>query len=147
MESTPQPIRNPLPIQIWFFGCLAVIVLAAILETHGGREVFWPGTSQALPETCASRWRLGMDCPGCGLTRSFILLAHGDITGAWRLHSVGVLLFGYVLAQLPLSLAHWCGWQHRGLRIWTRANEVAIIVLAVLLAVRWLWRLFLGELW
>jgi hypothetical protein len=44
----------------------------------------------------------GMSCPGCGLTRCFISLAHGDIAAAWSFNPAGLWLFAIIAAQLPL---------------------------------------------
>jgi hypothetical protein len=73
-----------------------------------GREVFLPGVG-TIPETCTLHARLGIDCPGCGLTRSFIHLAHGDLRAAWSLNPVGLLMFAFVAAQIPLVISLlWC---------------------------------------
>lgn len=42
--------------------------------------------------TCIFRNTIGIPCPGCGMTRSYIHLLHGDIAGAWEMHP----LFGLV---------------------------------------------------
>ncbi|TWT87162.1 hypothetical protein Mal64_26970 [Pseudobythopirellula maris] len=84
-----------------------------------------------LPELCGSRLMLGAECPGCGLTRSFIALAHGDLHGSLAYHRVGWVLALAVLLQPPyrlLSLRYeasdaeptwpsWFGWGLIGLLI------------------------------
>ncbi|NVB80590.1 MAG: DUF2752 domain-containing protein [Kofleriaceae bacterium] len=40
----------------------------------------------------------GIDCPMCGMTRSFVALAHGDIGAAFRFHPAGPLLFVAMVA-------------------------------------------------
>jgi len=42
---------------------------------------------------CLSHELLGIDCPFCGMTRSFVALAHGDLGASLRLHPAGPLLF------------------------------------------------------
>src|SRR5712671_4868428 len=37
-----------------------------------------------LPPLCVARPYLGVKCPGCGLTRSFVYLAHGDVWSSIR---------------------------------------------------------------
>jgi hypothetical protein len=84
----------------------AVIVLAFLLEVHSDQRVAfgflpaWP-----LPETCPSRQLLHVNCPGCGLTRSFVYLAHGDWRASWNIHHVGMLLFLVVVLQIPYRIA------------------------------------------
>ncbi len=36
--------------------------------------------------TCIIRNTTGIPCPGCGMTRSYIHLLHGDVGGAYRMH-------------------------------------------------------------
>ena len=47
-----------------------------------------------LPSMCLSREIFGVNCPGCGLTRSFVLLAHGHIGESLRYHRLGIVLYG-----------------------------------------------------
>ena len=90
------------------------------------------------------RGRFGIDCPGCGLTRSFIHTANGDWGAAWRMHSLGLVLFGYVLLQLPLSLALWMRIEVGSLSFWTRLNVHLFLGLSGLLLIVWLLRLTFG---
>lgn len=46
----------------------------------------------------------GVDCPGCGLTRCFVAMGHGQVAVAWGYHPVGVVLFGVLVAQIPYRL-------------------------------------------
>ena len=47
----------------------------------------------------------GLDCPGCGLVRSFISLSHGELREAVRYNAMGPLLYLFFLAYLIRSLA------------------------------------------
>lgn len=94
------------------FISLGVIIAASVLEIRGTTQVAVPGLAP-LPELCLWRRCFGSDCAGCGLTRSFVSLAHGDLPGALRYHVAGTLLFACVVAQVPYR-----SWQlarlHRG---------------------------------
>ncbi len=46
----------------------------------------------------------GIDCPGYGLTRCFLAMAHNRMAAAWHYHPVGGMLFGAVVAQIPYRL-------------------------------------------
>jgi hypothetical protein len=84
-------------------GSIFVMMLAGFLSNPDGRQVQlsgWP-----LPSTCGSKTLFGVDCPGCGLTRSFVSLAHGDWAGAWRAHRLGWLLALLVVIQIPYRAA------------------------------------------
>ncbi|MGD9637130.1 MAG: DUF2752 domain-containing protein, partial [Pirellulales bacterium] len=80
----------------------AIVLLAFLLRTDSGGRVgpTWL-PSIKLPEMCGSRALFGIECPGCGLTRSFIALAHGDLAGSLAYHRVGWLLALAVLLQFP----------------------------------------------
>lgn len=84
----------------------AILLLAISLRTRADQRVEfawlpnWP-----MPETCASRGMFNVECPGCGLTRSFIALAAGDLADAWRMNRAGWLLAVAVLCQFPYRLA------------------------------------------
>jgi hypothetical protein len=84
----------------------AVVVLSLALEVVAGQRVafrflpHWP-----LPPSCLSRTLFGVSCPGCGLTRSFIYLAHGDLQASWQAHHLGWLLALAVVLQFPYRLA------------------------------------------
>jgi hypothetical protein len=41
---------------------------------------------------CLMNQVTGLPCPACGMTTSVSLLAHGDLTAAWRVNWAGVLI-------------------------------------------------------
>lgn len=83
-----------------------VVVMAFALDVlPGGTRVAFRGLHQwPLPETCPARALSGRDCPGCGLTRSFVLLAHGRFRESVHMHHVGWLMAFAVLVQFPYRL-------------------------------------------
>lgn len=81
-----------------------VLILAFVLSVPGAaREdaVIVPILNQPLPPLCSSKILFDRECPGCGLTRCFISMAHGDIVRAWLFNPAGVYFFLLVVAQLP----------------------------------------------
>lgn len=56
------------------FPVLVVVVLIIILS------------NAILGKICALRMLAGIPCPGCGLTRAFLLLSQGDIKTATEMH-------------------------------------------------------------
>lgn len=79
----------------------------------------------------------GYPCPSCGMTTSFALLAHGDVTNSLRANAVGTLLAGFCLVCIPWSLASvacrrvlFIGSLERAL-LWT------VLTFLVLLLTRW----------
>jgi hypothetical protein len=85
---------------------VGVLVLSLLLVVRAdGHAAFrflpdWP-----IPSSCPSQVVFGVDCPGCGLTRSFIHLAHGDWRRAFSTHRAGWLLALAVVLQIPYRLA------------------------------------------
>jgi hypothetical protein len=67
-------------------GALALVLLTAALPSQG-----------AGVQICFFRYLTGLPCPGCGLTRSFSCILHGDFARGYEYHP-----FGYVL--LPIFL-------------------------------------------
>ncbi len=91
-------------------GAVAVLILAAILEPHPEVVRFF---GHDVPPMCAFSLLTGVSCPGCGLTRSFAFLEHGDLRASFAMNPLGPLLWGVVVGQLP----------YRILRLWRGYNE------------------------
>jgi hypothetical protein len=111
-ESDPSP-AEPTPIaramrrhhRDVLIASAVVVLLSFILHVHDGRQVAVSGLpGLPMPQVCASKAWFGIDCPGCGLTRSFILLAHGDFSGAYQMHRLGWLVMSSVLLQFPYRI-------------------------------------------
>jgi hypothetical protein len=84
----------------------AVVLLALLLEVlPDGKVAFFFLPDFPAPGTCPSHEWFGINCPGCGLTRSIILLAHGDWTASWQMHRVGWLLALAIVLQFPYRIA------------------------------------------
>ena len=78
------------------------VLLASMLLSPTDEVVYLLGFP--IPELCTVRRLTGLRCPGCGLTRSFTYMGHGEIAAAFRMHLLGPVLYGLVVAQLPLRL-------------------------------------------
>lgn len=82
-----------------------VVVSAMLLRVPSQERVelaCWPGVR--LPEMCLSHSLFKVDCPACGLTRSLVSLAHGDVAGSWHFHRLGWLMMAAVLIQFPYRI-------------------------------------------
>lgn len=80
----------------------------ALLD-RGGRQLRWllvgggavvllvvgvvPLTVIGKFHTCLFLRLTGYPCMFCGMTRAFLLMAHGDLAGAWHISPLGVPLF------------------------------------------------------
>ena len=132
-------------------GHTAVLVLAAgallislLLEVRGGESVSVPGVSAVLPELCYYKRMFGSNCPGCGLTRAFIALAHGNLAAAWHYNPASLLVFVAVVFQIPYqSTQLWRVYQGKPALRWKWLHWMALVVVLALPA-QWLVRLLSG---
>ncbi len=123
---------------------LPVIGLSFLLYLEGPSYVIIPWLGVPLPPTCGMQTTFGLDCPGCGLTRSFIALAHGDLTASLAFNPGGILVFGLVLFQIPYRIAQllrvWSGqeaWDLTTVSLWFWS------VIGVVLIVQWVTKMLL----
>lgn len=86
-------------------GSLFCLSLAAVMQVGDNRRVYLPGAAEPVPELCALYSRFGIDCPGCGLTRTFIYMAHGQLVSAWHTNPVAILVFLFACLQIPMGVA------------------------------------------
>ena len=123
-----------------------VLMLAfALVEVPGGRVAVRGLTGYPLPPSCVPRGLLGINCPGCGLTRSFIHLAEGDWRASWRSHRLGGLHGGRVDLPDPLPAAG-PATSRAGPRSRSRWQAALGVALIALLIVNWLADVVTGRL-
>ena len=83
--------------------CAALLVVSASILIDPSRE----GATLfgvALPPMCALKTLTGLECPDCGLTRSFGFMGEGSPIEALKMHLFGPLLWIVVAAQIPYRL-------------------------------------------
>jgi hypothetical protein len=79
----------------------AVIAGTFLLEVLPDHRVALRGfTSYPLPELCGSRVAFDVECPGCGLPRSFIWAGRGEWLRALQMNRVGFLMMLAVVGRL-----------------------------------------------
>jgi hypothetical protein len=121
---------------------VAVLTAAAMFSREGETRINFPFVDAPLPVLCHLKRLTGLDCPGCGMTRCFVSLAHGDMASAWRFNPAGILLFALVVVQIP----------YRAIQIWRvsrgqselNLRPVSTIFIALLvsaLLLQWAWKL------
>jgi hypothetical protein len=86
--------------------CSIAIVLTFALTIRSDGRVAVRGIERiALPQTCLSRTLFGVDCPACGLTRSFIELSRGHWSESLAYHRLGWMMALAVVLQIPYRTA------------------------------------------
>ena len=75
---------------------VASLVVAALLIPNGG-GLGLPG-GEEVGELCWVHALLGLDCPFCGLSRSFVAMLHGDLVASFQFHPAGPLMVVFVAA-------------------------------------------------
>ena len=82
-----------------------VVMLSLMLVVVDHQQIAFMGLERfPLPHSCVSRILWNVPCPACGLTRSFILLFHGDLAGSLRMHPLGFWIAALVVFQIPYRL-------------------------------------------
>ncbi len=105
VEAPGQRSRGYYLSNVLFFG--AVLVASVLLpQPSGGRTVVFGWT---MPPCCPSQAVLGVNCPGCGLTRSFVCTADGDLGQAVSYNRLGPAMFVFVALIFLVNLARWIG--------------------------------------
>jgi hypothetical protein len=94
---------------LWILAlALTAIVGAFVLDLSPEGAIYITlhdlGWKLQLPETCMSRLIFGISCPGCGLTRSFVAMAHGEFHLAIRANPMGPVLFVLCWLQIPYRI-------------------------------------------
>jgi len=88
-------------------GCAALVAAqlgASAWLVPAGDQVMLPGGS-SIGGLCWFRAVFRIDCPFCGMTRSFVALAHGDVAAAFQFHPAGPLLFAAMVVFLGAVVA------------------------------------------
>ena len=140
-KYTPTTLpRRPVMQWLVLAGSLTILALAFLLRVEGEREVVVPMLNQSLPPICTFQRLFQMDCPGCGMTRSFISLAKGDMICAWHHNPTAFLLFPIVVAQIPYRIVQL--WRFScGLPFWDSSHLVWICwLLLPILVGQWMFK-------
>ena len=80
------------------FGGLAAAQLGAALWLSPAADGVTRPDGSPLGALCWVHAAFGIDCPMCGMTRSFVALAHGHVREAFAFHAAGPLLFVAMIA-------------------------------------------------
>jgi hypothetical protein len=132
-------VRFKLRFQHWLPLVTGVLLLAA-------RATPLPryGSLLGLPALCPLKALTGVPCPGCGMTRSLVLSAHGQWAAALWYHPLGPLVFALlILAFCAGVLRLLCGNRNAMIssRVFSRSASIAAFGFAALLTMTWILRM------
>ncbi len=140
--SNPASVRSQIYLHLLFLSlATTVMVMSFVMRYESGTRVFLPGFTSAIPSMCSSRVLLGIDCPGCGLTRAFIAISHGQFSAAWKFNPASFAVYAFVAVQIPWHLMQLSRIRHLRPPIESSVVYLAPIGLVIVLFVSWLIRL------
>ena len=104
VEQSP-PKRRRRHWEVLFL-CGIALILSPLLDVRpdGERVSVGSDSDVLLPPTCLSKSAFGIECPGCGLTRSFVHIAHGHFWESFHQHRIGWLFMAVCAFQVPYRL-------------------------------------------
>jgi hypothetical protein len=120
-----------------------VLIAALALEVRNESEIVASGVDLAVPAACYWQRLLKTDCPGCGMTRSIVSMASGDVRAAWGFNAAGPLLFLVLLYQVPYRAVQCVRLAGGREELWHPAAGVFAWPVLALLVGQWIWRSFL----
>jgi hypothetical protein len=104
------------------FLLLSGILFASVVVSPFHREVF---------SVCLLKDVFGIPCPGCGITRAFLFLGHGDIRSAMELNANS--LFAFSLVVLLWLHAAFNALTHNEIKVrLTRVESFSLVTLAAI---------------
>jgi hypothetical protein len=129
-KSPPSGVARSTHRDVLIMAALVLIGSFSLRLVGTDRVAFFFAPHHPLPTICMSRAWLGIDCPGCGLTRSFVCLAQGRWRASLAYHPLGWVMAALVLVQFPYRLACLSGMRPLP-RAWTA--PIAWILTALLI--------------
>ena len=144
MEQSPNGMLQRPTHRGMLMLCCVVLAATPLLKVLPNQcvAVRW-SDSLVLPPSCPSREIFNVNCPGCGLTRSFIHLAHGDWESSLRVNRVGWLIMLMAAVQIPYR-AHAIWGSGRWVLAPRAANRFALTLVAILFG-SWVVGLLMGN--
>ena len=110
---------------------VTAIALSFMMTVKDDREVCLPFTTDPIPEMCGIRGMLGVDCPGCGMSRAFISISNLEIDKGLAFNSASLVVYLFVVAQIPWHATQIFTTLYRGGPIdtwWTLFAPISVIL-------------------
>ena len=105
MDKPPANSPSPRQHREMIAVAIGILIFASVMEIRDDQRVAFRGWSAfPLPELCTARSWFGTTCPGCGLTRGMIRLAHAEWSAALEVHRLSGLMAFAILLQIPYRI-------------------------------------------
>lgn len=92
---------------------------------------------------CAVKMFLGLDCPGCGITRSLTQLTHGHFRESIRMHPLGIFLALWLCYMFLREITAVIRGRTLPSLLSRRAKDILIVIVTSALVGQWLIKLLL----
>jgi hypothetical protein len=115
----------------------------ALLTTPLWGAYFYSYTNYESPLFCPIKALTGIPCPSCGMTRSFLAIARGNLPASIEYHLFGIILFiSLLITVIHLSLE--LGIKRNITTFYSRLihQETNLIILLIIFLVYYLVRLY-----
>lgn len=86
---------------IILMACIALLAVSSLLQPRNDRLYLF---GFEWPHRCLLYSSLGVKCALCGFTRSFCLLAHGQLLLSFRMNLIAPAVFVFICLQIPYRM-------------------------------------------
>lgn len=122
---------HPRNYQIFLLSLYASLVLGAMAASASADHVVVAGLQ--MPPLCPFKLITGLNCPGCGLTRAFVLAFHGQWAASFHMHLWGIPLAFLALLQIPYRIYLISGGRPLSFPAGTRTWVERLVLLSLIL--------------
>jgi hypothetical protein len=121
--------------------CIVILALALLLQVN---EAGLSLLGFKWPLQCFLHETFGIKCSLCGLTRSLIWMAHGNLQESIRLHHIGPAVFAFICLQIPYRIGAVTFFSEQLTKRWARVNLYIAVLICAAILINWL--IYLGGL-
>jgi len=132
-------IKSKLTLRLTSFSFISLCGLTVVLCVG-----LWITPDNLLAfKWCAFQRLLGLDCPGCGLTRAFLLIPRGQWLAAWELNAAALPLYCFFVSVWIMESVKLYTGRMQQVPFYYRVVTPWLMSLLIFWALgHWAWRLY-----